>query len=128
MDDISTENETGLPTLIYAIYFVALFTGIPFLIGVIIAYLARGEARPIARSHYQHQITIFWRVFLGGILGWALIGFGIPLSFVLIGIPMIIVGALLLLYLFVWTLVRCIRGVTASSNDRGFDHEESWAF
>jgi len=33
----------------------------PPLVGIILAYVNRGEAEPLARSHYDFQISTFWR-------------------------------------------------------------------
>lgn len=112
---------TGTATLIYALYFVALFTGVPFFIGAIIAYICRDEADPIARSHYDHQITIFWRVFLLGIAIMVLAAISAPLALILIGIPGLLLAALAAIYLWIWTLIRCIRGVQLSSTDRAYN-------
>ncbi|WP_370337791.1 DUF4870 family protein [Parvularcula marina] len=127
MNEVQTSSATGTPTLVYALYFIALFTGVPFFIGVIIAYLARDGADATSRSHYDHQIAIFWRVFLMGLIIWIFMGVSAVLTVILIGFVGLLIGGLALLYLWVWTLVRCIRGVQASSNGQPYNGPFGWA-
>ena len=121
----SSSHDTA--TLIYALYFVALFTGVPFFIGAILAYIARDGASPAARSHYDHQIDIFWRVFIGGILICAFAIVSSILVVVLIGIVGLLIAGLAALYLWLWTLVRSIRGVQRSSRGEGYTGPSGWA-
>ena len=67
----------------YALYAVALFTGVPWLLGAILAYVARGNAEPLYASHLTYSIRTFWWTLLWGIvgtittfilIGWAILG------------------------------------------------------
>ncbi len=66
------------------------------------------------RSHYQWQIRTFWI----GILYFVI---GVVLCFVLIGI-------LVLLFWFIWTLVRTVKGVLALNENRPIANPTSWLF
>ena len=96
----------GLSTVghvVYAIYAVSLFTALPMLIGVVIAYLGRGEARgTVGWDHLTWAIRTFWAFLLLGLL------FG-ALTWVLIGWP-------LLGLLWLWTAYRIFRGWMAVAN------------
>ena len=75
--------------------------------GVIIAYVQRDDARcTVWYSHYQAIITTFWVALAGYVIG-------IPLCFVLIGIP-------LLGILAIWYLYRIIRGLVHAIDDKPF--------
>ncbi|MEM9838030.1 MAG: hypothetical protein AAF830_02640 [Pseudomonadota bacterium] len=121
------DDERWQGIAIYGLYLVALFTGVPFLLGVLLAYLFKGNADPAIRTHFEHQISIFWRIFLGGILAWTLIVVGAPLTVILIGIPMILTGVAILLYSFIYVLVRCLRGIGRLNQYEAYDDPYSWA-
>jgi uncharacterized membrane protein len=74
---------------------------------VIIAYIQRDDARgTVWESHYEAIITTFWVALVGLIAG-------IPLCFVLIGIPILIV-------LGIWYLYRGIRGLVHALDDKPY--------
>ncbi|ADM08259.1 hypothetical protein PB2503_00892 [Parvularcula bermudensis HTCC2503] len=110
-DDPIDTDGVSLTTIIYGLYLIALFTGFPFFIGVIIAYVARDGVTPAARSHYDHQVRIFWTVLITGVAIAILIAtfFLAPLAW------------LLAAYIWVWVFIRCIRGLRGSS--RGDPYE-----
>ncbi len=79
----------------------AFLLGWPSIIGVIISYVKRGEAKgTFLDSHFSWQIRTFWWallwVVIGGLLNITIIG-------ALIGIPLLIVVGL-------WVLYRIVRG------------------
>ena len=65
--------------LIYILYLVAFVVGITMLVGVVMAYLNRGQAPGWAESHYTFLIRTFWIGLLYGlasfVLAFILIGF-----------------------------------------------------
>lgn len=114
-----TREVTGTPNktwviVVYVLYLVGFFTAITALVGVIMAYLKRQEATPVEQSHLQFQIRTFW----------------IGLLMVVVGsiLTAIVIGGLLLLFWFVWTLVRCIKGLMRINEGRGIDEPTSWLF
>lgn len=90
--------------LMYALYAVALFTAVPMVAGVIVAYLGRGAADPVYRSHLSWGIVTFWVALIVGVLG-------VILTFVL-------VGYLVLGLLWLWTAYRVIRGWLRLADNR----------
>lgn len=87
--------------IVYGLYIVSLFLGVPMFVGAIIAYLARGEARGTAyESHLNYCITIFWVVFISGIIATVL-------WFTVILIP---VAALIFGIAWLWMVFRLVRG------------------
>jgi uncharacterized membrane protein len=74
---------------------------------VIIAYIQRNEARgTVWEGHYEAIIATFWVALIGLIVG-------VPLCFVLIGIPILAVLA-------VWYIYRAIRGLVHALDDKPY--------
>ncbi len=114
-----TREATGTPNktwviVVYVLYLIGFFTAITALVGVIMAYLKRQEATPVEQSHLQFQIRTFW----------------IGLLMIVVGsiLTAIVIGGLVLLFWFVWTLVRCIKGLMRINEGRGIDEPTSWLF
>ena len=109
------------PIVIYALYLVALFTGgLSMVLGVILAYALRGEAGASARSHYLFLIRTFWGGLVLILTGGLLIFVGLPLVFVLIGIPIVALGGLIAGCAHLWQLVRCAFGLWHAANGRPY--------
>jgi uncharacterized membrane protein len=116
---IQTTNSGGTDPKMWAIivwglyiasYFTAFATG---LIGLIIAYVKRGElAGTPFESHMTSAIRTFWITLIVGIIGGVL-------SFVLIGIP-------ILLLLALWHLFRVIRGIIKALDGKPIDNPTGW--
>src|SRR5215813_3671245 len=54
-------QDTTVALVIYVLYFVAYFTGITSLVGVIMAHIQVGSTNdPLLVSHYRFQIRTFW--------------------------------------------------------------------
>ena len=123
MADIDANTQLALPDnhlitvthVVYALHAFSVITSIssaafivtafllgwPSIIGVIISYVKRGEAKgTFLDSHFSWQVRTFWWallwVVIGGLLTITIIG-------ALIGIPLLIVVGL-------WVLYRIVRG------------------
>jgi uncharacterized membrane protein len=107
-------SDKQLALIVYILYFAAYFTGITGLIGVIIAHVKFADADPLLRSHYQFQIRTFW----------------IGLLYLVIGaiLTYVIVGILILLWWFIWSLVRNVKGVLALNDNKPIQNPTSWMF
>ena len=110
------EDKT-MPVIVYVLYILGLFHGLTIVIGLILAYVARDNAGPVMRSHYDWQIRSFWLSIGFFVLGCALVAIGIPLSFILIGIPVVMLGGILCVASWLWFAVRCIAGLVWVSQD-----------
>ena len=87
--------------------------GWPSIIAVIINYVKRGEARGTwLESHFAWQIRTFWFALL-----WATVVFffGLPLTLVIVGFAVWIVGFFLL---GIWAIYRIARGWMALNAGR----------
>ena len=105
-------KAAGTCNLVYILYLAALIVGITALVGVVIAYLNRGEAPAALQSHYQFQIRTFW----------------IGILFTLIGglTTIVIVGWLILLATLVWWIVRCVKGMQYLGRQQAYPNPTTW--
>lgn len=94
----------GASHVMYALYAVSLFTGLPMVIGVILAYVTRGGSHSLYRTHLTYGIRAFW---------WSVLGF-------LIGMLVWIIGLGWLVWGLVWIYVAWItaRGWLRLFDDR----------
>jgi uncharacterized membrane protein len=107
-------SNTTIATIVYVLYFAGFFTGLSALAGVIVAHVQYDTADPLLRSHYQFQIRTFW----------------IGLLYFVVGVVLclVLVGWLVLLWWFIWTLIRCIKGILALNEGRPIADPTSWMF
>jgi uncharacterized membrane protein len=107
-------SNTTLALIVYVLYFVGYFTAITAVIGVIIAHAQSGGPDPVLNSHYQFQIRTFW----------------IGLLYVVVGtvLTLVLIGWAILLWWFIWSLVRCVKGVLALNENRAIPNPASWMF
>ena len=108
-------SNTQVALIVYILYLASYVIGITAVVGVIIAHVQIGStADPMLRSHYQWQIRTFW-------IGLLYFVIGVVLCFVLVGI-------LVLLFWFIWTVVRTIKGLLALNENRPITDPTSWLF
>lgn len=113
MDSVLSHPLT-MPRITYGLYALAAISGFPMLIGLIVAYIARGEAPDWLKGHYTFLIYTFW----GGLL------------FIAVGIVTWIVGVgMLLLWLLpLWYVIRVVRGWIWLENRQSVPNPESLLF
>lgn len=108
-----TARGTDLLLVSYICYLVAILFGITAILGVVIAYLQRGEVAGTWReSHFTWLIRTFWIGLLYGVVSMALAPIGI--------------GFLLALATLVWYIVRIVKGWMRYSKEQSIDNVESW--
>ena len=88
------------------------------LVGLVVAYAARGSATGIPRQHLDAQIALFWSVFWWTIALWVLIAISIAASVVLIGIPFLLLFLALWFLLSVWFTIKSVLGLVALLDNR----------
>jgi uncharacterized membrane protein len=100
--------------IVYILYFLAYFTGITAIIGVIIAHVQVDRADPMLATHYRFQIRTFW----------------IGLLYLVVGtvLSLIVIGVVVLAWWFIWSLIRNIKGVLALYERRPIADPTSWLF
>jgi uncharacterized membrane protein len=88
------------------------------LVGVIVALATRGGAGPLARSHLDDQIRIWFVAFWWAIalaLVWLV---GLLLTVVLVGFPIIWLVGLVGLLVMIWFTVKSLLGLLALLDGR----------
>lgn len=120
----TTEDKT-LPIVVYVLYFLGLFHGLTMIIGLIIAYASRDSAGPRMASHYTWLIRTFWITVAAFVIGAVVLAVGIPLSFILIGVPMVVAGGLLMGLAWLLCAIRLIVGVVHLSRDEAYPRPEA---
>ena len=88
------------------------------LIGLVVSYVTRGTATGVARQHIEAQIRLFWSVFWWTIAAWVGILVSAVASFVLIGIPFLLLFLLVWFLLSVWFTVKSVIGLLNLLNDK----------
>ncbi|GAA0868730.1 DUF4870 family protein [Brevundimonas basaltis] len=88
------------------------------LVGLVVAYAGRSSATGLALEHLNAQIRLFWSVFWWTIACWIAIAVSVVASVILIGIPFLIVFALLWFLISVWFTVKSIFGLINLLGDR----------
>ena len=108
--------------VIYILYLAGLVIGVTGIVGIVLAYINRGKAGGFVESHYTFLIRTFW-LGLAWMIAWAAVFVvAIPFSFILIGIPFLILAKIALCAGAVWYGVRLIVGVVHLSSDRPYPH------
>lgn len=113
------EAGRGAAFLVYVLYLLSIpSAAILALVGVIIALVARDGAGPLARTHLDDQIRI-WFVAFWWAIGLALLALlGWVLTIVLIGFPILwIVGAIGFIVML-WFTIKSVLGLLALLDGR----------
>ena len=88
--------------------------GITSIIGVIMAYLNKAEAPDWLKTHYQFLIRTFWIGLLYSVIGFILV--------------FVFVGILVLLFVLVWLIVRCVKGMKLLDEGKPHPNPTGWMF
>jgi len=119
-------EDRSLPFIVYGLYLIGLANGLTILVGLVIAYANKEGAGPRMRSHYVFQVRTFWTAIGWWIIGGALIVAGVPLSALLIGVPMVMLGFLIFGVGHIWFGVRCILGLLYLLRDEAYPRPRTW--
>jgi uncharacterized membrane protein len=90
-------GSDGIAKLVYVLYLSSLVVGVTALVGVVMAYVHRGDAPEWLKTHYRYQIRTFW-------LGILYAAVGLLLTLAVVGI--VVLGCVM-----VWLVVRCVKGL-----------------
>jgi len=122
----ATSEDLTLPIVLYVLYLLALPTALlSLLLGVILAYANRYQAGPAAQSHYEFLIRTFWLSLVCMAVGVAVCIVGGVLSVILIGIPILIVGVLMLAGAKLWYVVRSILGIVHAARHEPYPRPDA---
>ncbi|WP_283130526.1 DUF4870 family protein [Enterovibrio norvegicus] len=117
MSDTVVESGSlteGTAKIVYVLYLVGILFGLTTLIGVVMAYVNRGDAPEWLKTHYQYQIRTFW----------------IGALYLIIGAitSLVLVGYLILLFWLVWTVVRMVKGMKQLDAKKAVENPTGWLF
>jgi uncharacterized membrane protein len=112
MTTANNPADEATAKLIYILYLVTLVAGVTSLIGVIMAYVNRSDAPVWVQSHYQFQIRTFWI----GLLYFSVSSVAL----------MFLIGFVLLPLSTIWWIVRCVKGLQATSSGVPYPNATSW--
>ncbi|MBB6123914.1 DUF4870 family protein [Sphingobium subterraneum] len=105
--------EFNRPTIIGLLYVGAYITGISGIIGLVLAYVWKGEPHePWEATHYTYLIRTFWIGLLGVFLG---------VLTLIVGI-----GFLILAGLCIWTLVRIVLSLVNAQKRAPMPNPQTW--
>lgn len=107
-------SDNVLVLSVYVLYLFGFLMGFTALIGAVIAYLKNEGSDAVCQSHFQFQV----RTFLIGLLYVVLGGISLRVG----------IGALILLWWFIWTLIRCVKGLLALNAGQPIRDPNSWLF
>ncbi|WP_380872835.1 membrane protein [Sphingomonas sp. DBB INV C78] len=117
MSDPNSSPNAGFdfnhPTIVALLYLASFVVGITGIVGVVLAYVWRGEAAGNwEASHYTFHIRTFWIAFIASIISFPLM---------LVGI-----GFLLLLAIAAWVIVRSVLALLAAQKRQPIANPESF--
>ena len=118
MNNVNRYQDGGIATIVYVLYLAGIASGVPIVIGIILAYANRKEAVDWVGTHYQFQIRTFWIVLLYSSIAFILF---VSLTAILIGpynitsvvnliIPPVF-GLITGLLILIWFVVRNFQGI-----------------
>ena len=115
-----TDDKT-MPAVCYGLYFLGFATaGLTSIVGVFIAHAQRGIASETTWTHYTFLISTFWLGLVWMFAAGVVFGVGLPLSFILIGIPLLLLAKAMWAVGAVWYGLRLILGVIHLSRDEPY--------
>ena len=104
--------DADTANVVYILYLVSLLVGLTSIVGVIMAYVNRADAPEWVQTHYRFQIRTFWIGLLYGAIGLATC--------------IILVGIFWLIFVAIWWIVRCVKGMQAISRGAAYENPATW--
>lgn len=89
-------SKRDMVRAVYILYVIGFFTGLSTILGVIFAYFNRDSSSLLEKSHFDYQISIFWKGLLMFVIG--------------IILAPILIGYLVILFWMVWTILKIVKG------------------
>jgi uncharacterized membrane protein len=111
--EVAQNKGSGKMTqIVYFLYLAAIVIPFASVVGVIMAYVNKGDGPDWMQSHYQFQIRTFWISLLLGFIGAALTA--------------VMIGFIVLLALFVWYVLRCVKGLKYLDQNSPVPDPKTW--
>lgn len=107
-------SDHGLALGVYVLYLLGFFNGLTAVIGAVIAYMQSERADEVVQTHLRFQV----KTFLIGLLYLFIAAITFHVG----------IGALVLLWWAVWTVIRCVKGLLALNAGEPIAEPDSWLF
>lgn len=112
---MNTEDKsTTTAKIIYILLIVSTIVGITGIIGLIMAYVYQDDTDDWLQTHYRFQIRTYWIGLLYMVTGFITLQVNI--------------GFFILLFTFVWMIIRCTKGLKQLDRSQPVRNLESWFF
>ena len=113
-EPVNSNATSSMPLVVYILYLVGLIIPLTPIIGLIMAYVLKGDSPDWQLTHYRFQIRTFWIGLLFGVINIILI--------------FILIGYLTSILLLIWWVVRCVKGIMHHSKNEPVANPTSWMF
>ncbi|GAB6184196.1 DUF4870 family protein [Thermodesulfovibrio hydrogeniphilus] len=104
--------------IVYFCYLGAILLGVTAIVGVVMAYIQRGNAAEWLKSHFSYQIKLFWVSILLAVL-FMFVGFGS-----IVVLPLFPLNFVLYALILAWFIYKNIKGMMALSKNEAI----AWKF
>lgn len=105
--------DFNYPTIVSLLYLSSFVLGVTGLVGVVLAYVWRGEPRePWEASHYEYLINTFWIGLIGTVLGIILL--------------VVVVGAFIWIAAMVLVVVRSVLSIVRAQKREPMPNPGTW--
>jgi uncharacterized membrane protein len=107
------EASTANAQLVYILYLLGfVLGGLSNIVGVVFAYVYKGDAEGWLKTHYHYQIRTFWLALLYSIVSGVLM--------------FVFVGFILIVLVVIWLILRCVKGLTRLQKAEPIDDVATW--
>jgi uncharacterized membrane protein len=120
-----TEDRT-LPAVVYVLYFLGAANGLTAVLGLVLALANRGRAGARMRTHYTFLIRTCWLWLVSLVIGALFLLVGAPLSLVLIGYPLLLLGKAIISLAEIWFIARVVTGAIYLARNAAHPRPHSW--
>ena len=110
----NADASTNTAKLIYIGYLAGLIIPFVSIIGLVMAYVNKGNGPDWLDENYRFQIRTFWIGFL--------------YFFVSFLLMFILIGYITALVAIVWYIIRCVKGLKSLGQNRAPDNVDGWLF
>ena len=120
-------EDRAMPAVVYVLFLLGLFHGLTLIIGLILAYVMRGNSGPMNGSHYTYLIRTFWIAAVAMLIGGGIALVSFPFAFILIGIPFVWAGGVICFLAWAWAIVRTVVGLVRLAEGAPVAQPYGWA-
>ena len=108
------QKSTTTAKVIYILLLISTIVGFTGIIALIMAYVFKDSSTDWLQTHYRFQIRTYWIGLLYTVIGF------ITLT--------ITIGYFILMFTFIWMVVRCAKGLKQLESEQPVNNLESWFF